>query len=991
MEYRIRTSPTRRRGSPPSARSMVVSLLAALLALVALAPAAASAAICGCARTGGYVNPARALPAKGDLSPAGGEFRLEIIEQTPTQAVLHLTKAATGATVVDLPVWLARLDFGFSPDGKRFMWRYAFVDSEGPSVKFDVVGLHDLAAPGGARSVFYSEVYAGATTTFSPHGRWFELNQLFGPGNSEIRVLDAQTGQTAFSDPIIFTAPPGYPGDKFGVVGAGFSSDDGDRSFVRAFRDVNGQVQLVVRNLETRTNVVGTPVTSDSWWKFSPCGDVFGLVTQPDPVSLTVSMFETADGDPVKTVTLPIADSVRLESSLVEHLVIDVQPSGAQQPIHMGDNTADSACAPAVTLDQVVLSPTTVDGGDVDPTGTITLTAPATAATAVTLTSSDPAAATVPSSVTVSAGTSSKTFTVTTKAVTAARTVTITAKAGTVTRTATLVVNPAPSSALDSLTIAPARAIGGQAGATGTVTLAAPARAAGTVVTLSSSAPAAAAVPASVTVPQGQTTLTFPIATAAVRGDTPATITAVGGGYTRSMRFDVLTADRGCSPGQSDAAKELLKARSFGAYDDAGHNVDCVTNVNYKNGITVGAGSTGLPVGAPVTLALALRFDGANYTAPPTGSGGALADGTSTYSVIDESAPRTEEGVVQVADFRANFELQQYATGVNVFKRTNVALSTNEGAPQQRREDTEASSIAAAVMEVDTGSMTATYRTTVGAHLAIDARVSTVASAYGTGASAVADFSNTFQAATRPAAGFEGLALTYDVGVPPADQPPTCTAGAGAVAEDGVLTDSVSCTDLEGKPLTHTVVSGPAHGTVSAIAANGAFTYRPAANYHGADSFTFKASDGRGTSATVTYTVTVTAVNDAPTCTAGSGTTDAGKPLGGRIACTDVDGDALSYEVVAAPSRGSVAAVVADGSFTYTPEAGFAGTDSFTVAASDGTATATATFTVTVRKVLVGPPKTMDECKNDGWQRFNNPTFPNQGSCVAYTQRPPVR
>jgi hypothetical protein len=68
------------------------------------------------------------------------------------------------------------------------------------------------------------------------------------------------------------------------------------------------------------------------------------------------------------------------------------------------------------------------------------------------------------------------------------------------------------------------------------------------------------------------------------------------------------------------------------------------------------------------------------------------------------------------------------------------------------------------------------------------------------------------------------IATTYDVGGTPADQPPVCGAGAGAVAEKGVLTDAVSCTDLEGKPLTHTVVSGPAHGTLSAIAANGAFT-----------------------------------------------------------------------------------------------------------------------------------------------------------------------
>lgn len=33
---------------------------------------------------------------------------------------------------------------------------------------------------------------------------------------------------------------------------------------------------------------------------------------------------------------------------------------------------------------------------------------------------------------------------------------------------------------------------------------------------------------------------------------------------------------------------------------------------------------------------------------------------------------------------------------------------------------------------------------------------------------------------------------------------------------------------------------------------------------------------------------------------------------------------------------------------------------------------------------LVGPPTSKDECKNGGWQSFNNPPFKNQGDCVSY-------
>jgi hypothetical protein len=33
---------------------------------------------------------------------------------------------------------------------------------------------------------------------------------------------------------------------------------------------------------------------------------------------------------------------------------------------------------------------------------------------------------------------------------------------------------------------------------------------------------------------------------------------------------------------------------------------------------------------------------------------------------------------------------------------------------------------------------------------------------------------------------------------------------------------------------------------------------------------------------------------------------------------------------------------------------------------------------------LTGPPTSKDQCKNGGWQDFDNPTFKNQGDCVSY-------
>ena len=75
---------------------------------------------------------------------------------------------------------------------------------------------------------------------------------------------------------------------------------------------------------------------------------------------------------------------------------------------------------------------------------------------------------------------------------------------------------------------------------------------------------------------------------------------------------------------------------------------------------------------------------------------------------------------------------------------------------------------------------------------------------------------------------------------------------------------------------------------------------------------------------------------------------------------TDPDGDALTASLVSGPSNGTLV-LNADGSFEYTPDAEFSGTDSFTYAASDGTGNSTeATATITVDAVNDAPEGAAD-------------------------------
>jgi VCBS repeat-containing protein len=82
----------------------------------------------------------------------------------------------------------------------------------------------------------------------------------------------------------------------------------------------------------------------------------------------------------------------------------------------------------------------------------------------------------------------------------------------------------------------------------------------------------------------------------------------------------------------------------------------------------------------------------------------------------------------------------------------------------------------------------------------------------------------------------------------------------------GVLAND---SDKQGHALTAVLRTAPVHGTL-ALAADGAFQYTPTANYHGPDSFVYRATDGTLNSADVTVSLSIASVIDAPTANAES-------------------------------------------------------------------------------------------------------------------------
>jgi len=168
----------------------------------------------------------------------------------------------------------------------------------------------------------------------------------------------------------------------------------------------------------------------------------------------------------------------------------------------------------------------------------------------------------------------------------------------------------------------------------------------------------------------------------------------------------------------------------------------------------------------------------------------------------------------------------------------------------------------------------------------------------------------------------------------------------------GVLGNDI---DVDGDVLSAVLVDDVSSGTLT-LNADGSFTYTPNANYNGMDSFTYKANDGTDDSNVVAVTIGVSAINDAPVAVDDSYTVDEDNTLdvnapGVLANDSDVDGNALSAELVAGPSSGALS-LAADGSFIYTPAVDFNGSDSFTYRASDGTLQSDlATVSITVNPV----------------------------------------
>ncbi|MFK7970401.1 MAG: Ig-like domain-containing protein [Bacteroidia bacterium] len=154
---------------------------------------------------------------------------------------------------------------------------------------------------------------------------------------------------------------------------------------------------------------------------------------------------------------------------------------------------------------------------------------------------------------------------------------------------------------------------------------------------------------------------------------------------------------------------------------------------------------------------------------------------------------------------------------------------------------------------------------------------------------------------------------------------------------DTPVDGDVSTNDYEpdGDSTVFTLLMGPDSGSV-VFNTDGTYTYTPNSGFVGNDNFTYVICEADNSTVCDTGNVTIKVRDDdpntprAPIANDDVAATQVGLPVDGSLTTNDFDpdGDTIAVDTnpISGPNNGSIS-IATDGSFTYTPNAGFIGTD----------------------------------------------------------------
>ncbi len=182
---------------------------------------------------------------------------------------------------------------------------------------------------------------------------------------------------------------------------------------------------------------------------------------------------------------------------------------------------------------------------------------------------------------------------------------------------------------------------------------------------------------------------------------------------------------------------------------------------------------------------------------------------------------------------------------------------------------------------------------------------------------------------------------------------PTANNTTATVNEDNPLNGALAAntSDFDGDALSFSLATAPSNGTV-VVNADGTFRYIPNANFNGNDTLFYRVCDPTGACTTARLIITVNPINDPPIAVNDNASTVRDVPVTGNLSSNDrdIEGQPLTVQTTPAanPVNGSVV-LNANGTYTYTPNPGFTGVDSFKYTICDpGPLCSVATVTVNI-------------------------------------------
>ncbi|HOX37674.1 MAG TPA: Ig-like domain-containing protein [Candidatus Brocadiia bacterium] len=196
---------------------------------------------------------------------------------------------------------------------------------------------------------------------------------------------------------------------------------------------------------------------------------------------------------------------------------------------------------------------------------------------------------------------------------------------------------------------------------------------------------------------------------------------------------------------------------------------------------------------------------------------------------------------------------------------------------------------------------------------------------------------------------------TVSILVAPVQDAPVAQNQSVTLDEDTELVITLVATDADGQSVTYEITVPPENGSILPAPGNSTdaqWTFVPNPDWNGVTSFKFTASDGTADSNEATVTVTVNPVQEPPDAQNQGIRMEPGETVIVTLVATDAEGDPLTYSVTAQPLHGTLASdpgAPNDATWTYTPNPGYTGQDTFIFIANDGTVNSdSATVTIAV-------------------------------------------